>query len=141
LRIPLTFRLVFYSFRAIVSASLILFCAWLVFVPANAKELAALGAQPETSYPPGLRPMRAAKAIVAVAPSYTYTLAARVIGPQTPAIAIQFMMTQMAAGRVFPRSFEGETAQSEPEQPTIVQTNTRKSSDRDIAGPRFIKVD
>ncbi len=85
--------------------------------------------------------MRAAKVIVAVAPPYTYTMVARIMGPQTPAIAIQFMMTQMAAGRILPRSLQAETVQAEPEQPTIVQTTTRSDSDRDIAGPRFIKVD
>ncbi|MFT7106322.1 MAG: hypothetical protein ACJAVT_000841 [Yoonia sp.] len=46
------------------------------------------------------------------------------------------MMKQMAAGRLLPR-----TVQTNPAQPTIVQTNSDITSDRDIEGPRFIKVD
>lgn len=99
MRIPLTFRLIFQSFRAVAQASLLLFCAWLVFIPANKKEVAALGGQAGTSYPVGLRSMRAAKVIVAVAPPYTYKVVARIMEPQIPAIAVQLMMTQMAAGR------------------------------------------
>lgn len=141
MRIPLTFRLVFHSLRAVARASLLFFCAWLIFIPANENEIAALGAQPGTSYPLGLRPMRAAKVIVAVAPPYAYAMVARIMGPPTPAIGVQFMMTQMAAGRILPGSVQTETAQTQPEQPTIIQTITPLGSDRDIAGPRFIKVD
>jgi hypothetical protein len=80
--------------------------------------------------------MRAAKAIVAVAPPYTYTLIARVIGPSAPPIGVEFMMEQTAAGRLLPR-----TVQTNPAQPTIVQTNTDIISNRDIVGTLFIKVD
>ena len=126
----------FHSFRALVRAGLLMLCAWLLFIPANPSEVEALGARPGTSFPEGLRPMRAAQAIVAVAPPYSYTLIARVIGPSAPPIGVEFMMKQMAAGRMLPR-----TVQSRPAQPTIVQTGTETTSDRDIEGPRFIKVD
>jgi hypothetical protein len=71
LHIPPTFRLIFHSIRAIVRAGLLLLSAWLLLIPANPSEISALGAQPGTSFPEGLRPMPAAKAIVAVAPPYT----------------------------------------------------------------------
>jgi hypothetical protein len=71
LQIPFTFRLIFHSFRAPVRAGLLLLCAWLLLIPANSSEISALGAQPGTSFPQGLRLMPAAKAIVAVAPHYT----------------------------------------------------------------------
>lgn len=80
--------------------------------------------------------MRAAKVIVAVAPPQTYTLIANIIGPAAHPLGVQFMLTQMAAGRFVPRP-----AQTRPAQPTIVKTDTAISSDREIAGPRFIKVD
>ncbi|MFT6945248.1 MAG: hypothetical protein ACJAUW_001830 [Yoonia sp.] len=71
-----------------------------------------------------------------VAPPYTYTLIARVIGPSAPPIGVEFMMEQTAAGRLLPR-----TVQTNPAQPTIVQTNTDIISNRDIVGTLFIKVD
>jgi hypothetical protein len=141
LRIPLTFRLVFHGFRAALRAGLLLFCAWLIFIPATEHENTELGAQPGTAYPLGLRPMRAAKVIVAVAPPYIYTLAARIIEPPVPAFAVEIMLNQMAAGRVLPASMQTGTARTVPAQPTIVQTDTGIVSDRAIAGPRFIKVD
>ncbi|MFT6073105.1 MAG: hypothetical protein ACJAZ1_000009 [Yoonia sp.] len=45
-------------------------------------------------------------------------------------------MEQTAAGRLLPR-----TVQTNPAQPTIVQTNTDIISNRDIVGTLFIKVD
>lgn len=80
--------------------------------------------------------MRAAKVIVAVAPPYVYTLAARVLGNSAPPIGLAFMMEQMAAGRLVPR-----TPQTRPAAPTLIQTGTGNTSDRDIDGPRFIRVD
>lgn len=136
MQMPLTFRLVFHSVRAIARAGLVLLCGWLLFIPANSTEISALGALPGVSYPPGLRPMRAAKVIVAVAPPYVYTLAARVMGDATPPIGLAFMMEQMAAGRLASR-----TVQTRPAAPTLIQTDTGITSDRDIDGPRFIKVD
>jgi hypothetical protein len=123
---PLTLRLAYHSFRAVVRAGILFVCAWLVLIPANANEQAALGAEPGTQYPTGLRPMRTARVIVAIAPDQAYTIIAAVAGKGMSPLMVRIAMIQIASGHVMPQS-----AQTEP---------SNKSA-RDIDGPRFIQVD
>ena len=145
MHIPLTFRLVFHGFRAVARASVLFICAWLLLIPANAAEVDALGAEAGTKFPAGLRPMRTARVIVAVAPPYTYTLISNILGPETPAIAVRFLMNQMAAGRLRPPTAQDDDVTPVTTDPGItnpgIDIGTSTDSGRDIAGPRFIKVD
>ena len=123
---PFTLRLMYHSVRAVIRAGILLFLAWIVFVPATADEATALGADPDTQYPAGLRPMRTAQMIVAIAPDPAYDLMARVAGAEMRPWMIKLVMQQMAQGRVLPPS----ATVNEPPQTA-----------RDIDGPRFIQVD
>ncbi len=123
---PLTLRLAYHSVRAALRAGLLMFAAWLVFIPANANEQDALGASPGETYPYGLRPMRTARVILAVAPERAYKVIAMVAGPDMSPILVRLMLIQMASGNVLP-----ETA----------STNVEPENGRDIKGPRFIQVD
>ncbi len=125
---PLTLRLAYHSFRAVVRAGLLLVCAWVIFIPANANEQQALGAAEGTQNPLGLRPMRIARVIVAIAPERTYDLIAMVAGADISPLYVRLAMMQIASGRVLPAS-----ASTTP-KPSI-------ESSRDIKGPRFIQID
>ena len=126
MQMPFTLRLAYHSFRAFVSAGLMVVCAWLLFIPANTSEQRALGVEPGTQYPQGLRPMRTAQIIITVAPPQAYTVIARIMGPDTSPLLVQIALMQMASGRVLP---------------TGAVTVPRADSARDIDGPRFIQVD
>lgn len=128
MKIPFTLRLAYHGLRATVRAGLLFLCAWLFLIPATAEDVAALGAKDGTAYPNGLRMMRVAKIVVAVAPPRAYDLIAMGLPQDVSPLMVRIAMTQMAAGYVLPAS----TRQS--------GTPTTESS-RDIDGPRFIKVD
>ncbi|MEO1637817.1 MAG: hypothetical protein AAFU41_01050 [Pseudomonadota bacterium] len=128
MQIPLTFRLVYHTVRSAIRAALLFFCAWLVFIPATAAEVEALGAQPGTQYPPGLRPMRSARAFVAIAPDRAYSLLATASGQDISPLFVRLIMVEVASGRA-----AAAAAASTAESPA---QNTR-----DIDGPRFIQVD
>lgn len=123
---PFTLRLAYHSFRATFRAGLLLLCAWLILIPATDNEAQALGASEGTQYPLGLRPMRTAQVIVAVAPDPAYALIALGLGPEFTPWMVKIMIQQMALGRVLPASATVEN---------------RIQSDRDIDGPRFIQID
>ena len=129
LRIPFTFRLVFHGVRSVMRAGLLFFCAWLVFVPASPDEQAALGAEWTEKYPTGLRPMRSAQAVVAIAPDRFYVVLAEVMGPDVSPLFVRIAMAQLATGAIGPSPGERRT------------TSATARSDRNIDGPRFIKVD
>jgi len=126
MKMPFTLRLAYHSFRAAVRAGLLFLCAWLILIPASDNEAQALGASPGQQYPLGLRPMRTAQVIVAVAPDPAYGLIALGLGPEFTPWMVKIMMQQMALGRVLPES-------------ATVRQGTQ--SIRDIDGPRFIQVD
>ncbi len=126
MKLPLTLRIAYHSFRSVVRAGLLFMIAWVVFIPASADENAALGVPQSIQYPPGLRTMRMAQVVVNVAPPQLYTLVARASGRDIPPFLIQVAMMQMAAGNVLPA-----TATVTP----------KIDSSRDIDGPRFIQVD
>lgn len=128
MKLPFTLRLAYYSFRATLRAGLVLFLAWLVFIPANAEEVGALGAEAGTQYPQGLRMMRTARVVVAIAPQRSYDIIAMMVGPDMSPVLVQIGFRQMAAGYVLP------AASQEPQVPAF-------ESSRDIQGPRFIQVD
>ncbi|MCK0096571.1 hypothetical protein MWU60_13400 [Yoonia sp. F2084L] len=128
MKLPFTLRLVYHTARATVRAGLLAVLAWLIFVPATATEVTALGARDGTQYPAGLRTMRVARVVVAVAPPRTYDMIAMVVGPDISPLMIRLAMTQMAAGNVLPAS-------------TRQKPIGTIESDRDIPGPRFIQVD
>lgn len=109
-------------------AVLLAILAWLVFIPATASEVTALGARDGTQYPTGLRTMRVARVVVAVAPDRTYDMISIVVGRDISPLMIRIAMTQMAAGNVMLAS-------------TRQQPINDIESDRDIPGPRFIQVD
>lgn len=123
---PFTLRLVYHSFRAMIRAGLLLLCAWFLLIPANPGEVTALGAADGTQYPTGLRPMRLARVVVAVAPDRTYDAMSFALGTDYPPWLIRLILQQMAQGRVMPADA------SIPAQP---------QSDRAIEGPRFIQLD
>ncbi len=127
MQIPFTLRLAFHGLRAGVRAAVIFFGAWIFLVPATADDVAALGAERGTQYPPGLRIMRSAKVIVAVAPPHAYDLIASASEQDISPWMVRLALTQMAAGYVRPpESWQNDT-------PPV-------TSDRDLDGPRFIKV-
>ena len=126
MHIPFTLRLAFHGFRSAMRAAMLFFCAWLVFIPANAEEQAALGASADERYPIGLRPMRSARAVVAIAPDRFYVLVAGMMGDSISPLFVRIAMTQLAAGAG---------------KPATMQTDSGIQSDRDIDGPRFIQVD
>ena len=126
MQIPLTFRLVYHSMRAVVRAGLLFLCAWLFLIPATAAETDKLGADPGTPFPAGLRQMRAAQVFVTVAPSQAYKVVGSIVAPRVPPYAMRIAMMQMAAGNVLPPS---------------VRAQEKSFSARDIEGPRFIRVD
>ena len=128
MKLPFTLRIAYYAFRATIRAGLILMIAWLIFIPANATEVAALGAREGTQYPTGLRSMRVAKIIVKAAPPQAYELIAMAMGPEISPLLVQIAMVQMAAGNVLPESTRRTPANA-------------VDSARDIEGPRFIEVD
>ncbi len=123
---PFTLRLVYHSLRAALRAGPLFLIAWVVLVPATDLERERLSAVSDTAFPAGLRSMRTAQIIVAVAPSKTYELIGEFVAPKVPPYMIRFAMLQMAAGNVIPPS---ATPVEEP------------FSARDIEGPRFIRVD
>lgn len=123
---PFTLRLAYHSFRAVVRAGLLLVLAWLLLIPATAEETDALGARAGMAYPSGLRAMRTAQIVVAVAPPQTYGWIGSMVSPQMPAVAVEFAMNQMAAGVILPKSASRTDA---------------PHSARDIEGPKFIRVD
>ena len=126
MKLPLTLRLAYHGFRSAVRAGLLFLIAWVVFIPANANERAALGVSQATQYPPGLRTMRTARIVVAIAPDRAYTAIASVMGSDVSPLLVRLAMIQMAAGNVLP-------AASAP-APQV-------ESSRNIDGPRFIEVD
>ncbi len=126
MKIPLTLRLAFHGFRSAVRAAILFFCAWLVFIPATAEEQVALGASAEDRYPVGLRSMRTARAVVAIAPDRFYVLVAGMIGDGISPLFVRVAMTQLATGAG---------------KPATMQTDSGGQSNRDIEGPRFIQVD
>lgn len=128
MKIPFTLRLAYHGFRATVRAGLLFLCAWIFLIPATAEDVTALGAKEGTTYPVGLRAMRAAKVIVAVAPPRAYDLIAMGLPQGISPLMVRIAMTQMAMGNVLPASTRGNGLGG-PE------------SDRDIEGPRFIKID
>ncbi|MDP5085106.1 MAG: hypothetical protein NWQ23_06770 [Yoonia sp.] len=128
MQMPFTLRLIYHSFRAIVRAGFVLMLAWIIFIPANANEVTALGAREGTQYPEGLRIMRTARVVVAVAPQRAYDLIATMIGPNMSPVLVQIGINQLAAGYVPP------TSSQEPIAPEF-------ETSRDIEGPRFIQVD
>lgn len=123
LQMPLTLRILFHGFRATLRAGLLLLVAWLLLIPSNANERQALGADPGTSYPDGLRSMRTAKFITWVAPPRAYELIARFAQSDDSPEEVETMLKNIATGRT-----EGDLTQ-EP------------FSAREIEGPRFIRVD
>ena len=127
MKIPFTFRLVYHGLRAAVRAGLIVLCAWLFLLPATAEDVEALGAREGTDYPPGLRMMRVAQLVVAVAPPRAYDLIAMGLRQDISPLMVRIMMTQMAAGHVLPASARGNGMPA-------------PQSDRNIEGPRFIKI-
>lgn len=130
MKIPFTLRLVYYGFRAAVRAGLLFLCAWLLLIPATAQEVTALGAKDGTTYPAGLRMMRSARIVVAVAPPRAYELIAMALPQDISPFMVQIAMVQMAAGNVLPASMREDSALA-----------SEFESDRDIDGPRFITVD
>lgn len=126
MRLPLTLRLAYHGLRSAFRAALLFFCAWIVFVPASADENTALGASAYEKYPVGLRAMRSAKAIVAVAPDRFYTTVAEVMGPEVSPLFVRIAMIQVASGGI--RTDDRSFSRSSP--------NTRN-----IDGPKFIQVD
>ena len=126
MQMPLTLRLAYHSFRAVIRAGLLLLCAWLILIPASETEAQALGASTGEQYPLGLRPMRTAQIVVAVAPDPAYGLIALGLGPEFSPWMVKIIMQQMALGRVLPQG---------------VSVQDRLQSDRDIDGPRFIQID
>lgn len=126
MKLPLTLRIAYHSFRSVIRAALLFFIAWIIFIPASADENVALGVSQDVQYPPGLRTMRMAQVVVTVAPPQLYTLVARASGRDIPPFLIQVAMMQMAAGNVLPA-----TAKVAP----------KIESSREIDGPRFIQVD
>lgn len=129
MKLPLTLRLAFHGFRAATQAGFLFICAWLAFIPANINEQNALGAEPGTQFPEGLRPMRAARVIVAVTPESAYQLIATVGGRGLSPLMVQVVLLQIATGRVQVQ------ATTDPAQ------TTDSARDIDINGPRFIQVD
>lgn len=127
MKVPFTLRLAYYSFRATLRAGLLFLCAWVFLIPATAAEMTSLGAKDGATYPAGLRMMRVARVIVAVAPPRTYDLVARGLPQDISPLILRIAMTQMAAGYV-PASTHGNGA------PT-------SDSDNDVNGPQFIKVE
>ncbi|SFS01129.1 hypothetical protein [Yoonia litorea] len=123
MQLPLTVRLMFHGLRAAIIGALILMAGWIAFIPANSAEAAALDAAAGDGFPEGLRAMRAARIILAIAPDTAYELAARSIGPEVSGWMVRLILTQVAAGNV-PQLHEQQ-----------------RSSNREIAGPRFIQVD
>ncbi|WP_159086985.1 hypothetical protein [Loktanella sp. Alg231-35] len=126
MKIPLTLRFAFHGFRSAMRAALLFFCAWLIFIPANAEEQAALGAAADEKYPFGLRPMRSARAVIAIAPDRFYVMAAGMLGEGVSPLFVRIAMTQLATGAG---------------KPATMRTESGIQSDRDIDGPRFIQVD
>ena len=122
MQLPLTVRLMYHGLRAAIVGGLVLATGWVAFVPATTAERDALGAGIGTSYPDGLRAMRAAQIFVAIAPDPAYDLAARAIGPEMQPWMLRLALSQLAAGNV-------------PDVPEAA------SNTRDIDGPRFIQVD
>lgn len=129
MRIPFTLRLAYHGFRAVLRAGLLFLCAWIFFIPATAKENAALGATDAGPYPAGLRMMRTAKVIVTVAPPRAYDLIAMGLQRDISPLMVRIAMIQMAAGNVLPASTRGNGLPS------------TRSDRSDIDGARFIKVD
>jgi hypothetical protein len=125
---PFTLRLAYHALGAVSRAGLLLFVAWLMLIPANENEAEALGTTTRNQYPSGLRAMRTARVVVAIAPERTYDIMAFALGPDIAPWMVRLGMMQMAAGNLLP------TTASIPE-PGSAQ------SDRDISGPRFIQVD
>ncbi|PJI85163.1 hypothetical protein BC777_3161 [Yoonia maricola] len=128
MKIPLTLRLAYHGFRATVRAGLLFFLAWVFLIPASASETTALGARDGATYPAGLRMMRVAKVVVAVAPPRAYDLIAMGLRRDISPLMVRVAFTQIAAGNVMPASTRGNG------MPVL-------ESDRDIEGPRFITVD
>lgn len=125
MKLPFTLRLSYYAFRAAVRASLLFFCAWLVFIPATATEQAALGVPPQTAYPFGLRQMRAAQIMVTVAPERASQIMSFVSrGTLSPFLA-RMLLNELASGRV-----------SLPPQGQSTQPQPQPSD-----GAKFIKVE
>lgn len=128
LKVPFTLRLAYHGFRATLRAGLLFLCAWVLLIPATAAEVTALGTKDGATYPTGLRVMRVAKVVVAVAPPRAYDLIAMGLQQDISPFMVRIAMAQMAAGHVLPASTRDNGA------PT-------SDSRRDIDGPRFIKVD
>ena len=128
MKIPFTLRLAYHSFRAVTRAGLLFLCAWLFLIPASASDITALGAREGTPYPAGLRMMRVAKVIVAVAPPRAYDLIAMGLRRDISPWMVRVAMTQMAQGHVLPASTRGGSIP------------TQQSDRDDIEGPRFIKI-
>lgn len=126
MQMPFTLRLAYHSFRAVVRAGLLLLIAWLLLIPATAAEREALDARDGTTYPAGLRPMRTAQIVVAVAPPQAYGWIGRMLSPQMPGVVVEFALNQIAAGIILPQ--------------TATQDQAPYSA-RDIEGPKFIRVD
>ena len=126
--IPFTLRLAYHGFRATLRAGLLFLCAWIFLIPATVDEVLALGAREGTTYPAGLRTMRAAKVFINIAPERAYDIMAVALPQGVSPLMVRIAITQMAAGYVFPAS-------------TRVEPNAPPRSTRDIDGPRFIQVD
>ena len=128
MRLPFTLRFAYHALGALSRAGLLLFVAWLMLIPANEDEAAALGTTTQNQYPSGLRAMRTARTIIAIAPERSYDIMAYALGPEVAPWMVRIGLMQMATGNLLPATA------SIPEPGTL-------QSDRDITGPRFIQVD
>ena len=94
MRLPLTLRLIAAILRSTVLAFAITMAGWLIFVPATAAEIRALGG---TVQPVALAQMRAARALLHFAPNRSAQFLSRASRGQMSPELIGMLLRQVAA--------------------------------------------
>ncbi|WP_296423146.1 hypothetical protein [Yoonia sp.] len=92
MQLPLTLRIAFHGLRSLWLAVFITLAGWIAFVPATADERSALGARIGDARPPGLVPLRTARAMVRLAPDRAARLLSRASnGELSPELAAMLL--------------------------------------------------
>lgn len=128
---PLTLRVLFYSFRSAMLGLMIMLVGWISLTAASPQERIALRATANEARPDGLVPMRIARAFVHFAPNRAAKMMSATSDGRISVDQADTILRNLALG---PASQDQPTEIAAPEQPVAPPK-------RGTSGAKFITVD